>query len=74
MPWYPIRHYRRDNGDALPPPDSSDEDKLAKIDEQPSAEIAIPDQDDNDEVEVVESIGAAGSNFQIKPVDPTKLQ
>ena len=43
------------------------------IDEQPSAEIAIPDQDDNDEVEVVESIGAAGSNFQIKPVDPTRL-
>ena len=57
MTYFPIRHYKRDSGDALPPPDSSDEDELVKLDE--STEIAIPDQDDN--VEVVESKGAAGS-------------
>ena len=58
MPWFPIWHYRKDNGEALPPlpppPDSSDEDNLMKIDGQPSsAEVAIVDPNANDEVEIV---------------------
>ena len=61
MSWFTIRHYQRKSGDALPPPDSSDEDELVKFDGHPSAEIAIPDQDENDEVESVESSGAAAS-------------
>ena len=48
MPWFPIRHFRRNNNETLP--DGSDEDNLMKIDGQHSAEVAIVE---NDEVEIV---------------------
>ncbi len=51
-------------GEALPPPDSSDDELMV-----PEAEI-VPYED----AQVVASGGAAGSSYQVRPAEPTKLQ